>query len=271
MEAKHCEVVDERVRKFMQAHHWSPRSSKYQSPSLTSSPSKPGINSPLCFGPLSPPHLRRRLFSPRQKPNVLLINPPEVPYVQQSSPSDKAEGVKNRIKNVMRRMKYKDKLTHLECIIEQARSMSNKHGHFYITTAMFEFRPESEIKLKLWIPNVHEAKCLHAIKEGDGAEREKYFYTSLKTALRELFPTISLGDGLNYTSIVTHIRDLRKDLTARLQKSPAGKVDPDTSSPGEYGLLTRHNSSKIVKVSRLVDFREGISVIEEDTEEVSLI
>lgn len=61
------------------------------------------------------------------------------------------------------------------------------------------------------------------------------------------------------------MRDLQQNLTKRLLKSPSGNLESVLGSPRENGIYKNH-SNKILKVSRLLDFHEGISIIEEDTE-----
>lgn len=113
MEPTQWEAVQERLNKFIETNNWSPRSSKYQSPSLSPSPSKPPLNSPFRSDPLSPSQLHRRLFSPRQKNPPPDTPPTEVLCPQEPNTSSKGQNHKTRLKNVMRRMKYKDKLIHL--------------------------------------------------------------------------------------------------------------------------------------------------------------
>ena len=40
-------------------------------------------------------------------------------------------------------MKYKDKLSHLEILVEEARSLTLRYGYFYVTGANFIFNPQN--------------------------------------------------------------------------------------------------------------------------------
>ena len=84
-----------------------------------------------------------KMQSPRGRNEIRATEPGDILGGRERNICEKSDLLKNRIKNVLRRMKYKDKLVHLEHIIEEARAMSHRHGYFYVTSAMFMFRPES--------------------------------------------------------------------------------------------------------------------------------
>ena len=50
-------------------------------------------------------------------------------------------------------------------------------------------------------------------------------------ALKEIFPTISLGEGTTYKSIKEHISELQQNLTKRLIKSVSTNIVSVLNSP----------------------------------------
>ena len=82
----------------------------------------------------------------------------------------------------------------------------------------------------------------------------------MKLALKEIFPTISLGNGFTFSSIIEKIYELKSCLEQRLTYAP--------TSPTEF---KGGNQQKVVTISRLVDFKEDIIVTEEGEEEISII
>lgn len=90
--------------------------------------------------------------------------------------------------------------------MKEAKNLSKKYGYFYVTGANFVFLPHPQIKLSLWIhPNLLTENCIHPIKKSSNYLSEKEFYRSLKMALKEMFPTISLGEANTYSSIMDSI------------------------------------------------------------------
>ena len=93
-----------------------------------------------------------------------------------------------------------------------------RFGFFYITFANILYYPDHEIKLSLWIhPSLSTNKCIHPIKNLTMAQQEFKFYTCLKALLKRLFPTIEIGKGESYYSLISHVRKLKQQLFQRLE------------------------------------------------------
>lgn len=85
---------------------------------------------------------------------------------------------------------------------------------------MVFFDPFNEIKLSVWIhPDVRMTKCLHPIIKNTEYEMEVEFINNLKLILKYFFPTIFLGNGKTFTSVLIHINELKLQLFSKNKKN----------------------------------------------------
>ena len=61
-------------------------------------------------------------------------------------------------------MSYREKLSNIEGLIQEAHKLSQIYGYFFITCAIITFNSKLQNKLSLWIhPNPNKKKCIHPI------------------------------------------------------------------------------------------------------------
>ena len=82
---------------------------------------------------------------------------------------------------------------------------------------MIIFDAEKNRKLSIWIhPDLSKEEAIHPINSKYFLSGEKKFYLSLKKVLSELFPTISLGNGFTYSSLLKNIQNLSSTFEKKL-------------------------------------------------------
>ena len=86
--------------------------------------------------------------------------------------------------------------------------------------------------------------------------------------LNELFPTISLGDGLNYSQIMMHISNLKNELNQGLAKCKSAKHNLSISTSISSGDLIDSGRHKI---SKLEDIKELPGIVEDSVNNISVM
>ena len=94
------------------------------------------------------------------------------------------------------------------------------------------------------------------------AQQEFKFYTCLKALLKRLFPTIEIGKGESYYSLISHVRKLKQQLFQRLENHSY----PETSELIHSLKKQKAQEDKSLSVST---FQESASQKTEEQERYS--